>query len=67
MGVGLSAREYICPEGKGPKVSSPKAEIKYEIPSYDMVFPDDEIFGDGVWGFRPMMAVPPHHHHGPRA
>ncbi len=59
IGVGLSGREYRCPEGAGPKVENPKAEIVYEIPSYDILFPDDEIFGDGGWGCQPMMGMRP--------
>lgn len=53
IGVGLSAREYRCAEGKGPKTAKPGAEITYEIPSYDMLFPDDEIFDDFAFSPRP--------------
>ncbi|MGN0908601.1 MAG: hypothetical protein ACI4NA_03195 [Succinivibrio sp.] len=61
VGVGLSAREYVCPEGKGPLKASPQAELNYEIPSYDILFPDDEIFGDGLWAAPPMAGFGFHH------
>ncbi len=41
LGVGLSARAYKCPAGKGPKLDNDEGKTKYEIPAYAIYFNDD--------------------------
>ena len=41
LGVGLSARAYKCPAGKGPIVESKDGQKKYEIPPYEVFYPDE--------------------------
>ena len=48
IGVGLSGRAYKCSDGLGPKTENPEAQLKYDIPSWDSLFPDDEFFSAPV-------------------
>ena len=41
LGVGLSARAYRCPAGKGPKLDNEEGKTRYEIPAYAIYFNDD--------------------------
>ena len=41
LGVGLSARAYKCPAGKGPIVENKEVQKKYEIPPYEVFYPDE--------------------------